>query len=118
MLDPWIIEEIKKKEEERRREQERPQPTVEQDDREPPPDDSRTPGHEMPVERKPGHEMPGPGEPDRRKTEKKDEEPRRGVDVSRITGGDDDEDGDAIVIDIAKLPALPADDPKKDEKPG
>lgn len=99
-LDPWIIEEIKKREREQREERERQQPTVEIDDREPLPDagDRQKPGHEMPVERKPGYEMPNPNESSR-PAEKKDDEPKRGVDISRITGGDDEDDG---TIDIKK----------------
>lgn len=97
-LDPWIIEEIKKREEEERRRQEEQQPRVPADDpREmPEPRDER----EMPSERKPGYEMPNPNEPSPAPVEKKkDDEPKRGVDISRITGGDEEDDG---TIDIAK----------------
>jgi hypothetical protein len=56
---------------------------------------------EMPSERKPGYEMPNPNEPARTPVEKKkDDEPKRGVDISRITGGDDEDDDGTI--DIAK----------------
>lgn len=113
-LDPWIIDEILKKErEERERREREQQPTVEIDSpQETPAQDSPKPGHEMPVERKPGYEMPDPGAP-ARTPEKKDDEPNRGVDISRITGSDDEEEDGAIVIDIKKLPTLPSEDPEK-----
>ena len=100
MLDPWIIEEIRKKEEEKRRqeEQRREQPSVPADDpREMP---ERRDDREMPAERKPGYEMPNPNETGRPPEKKKDDEPKRGVDISRITGSDEDDDG---TIDIAKV---------------
>jgi len=111
MLDPWIIDEIKKQEEEKRRreeEQRREQPTVPADDpREMPAE--RRPGsdREMPDDRKPGYEMPNPNQPVRPPAEKKEDDgQRRGVDISRITGNDDDEkeDDGSITIDINKLP--------------
>lgn len=110
-LDPWIIEEILRREREKREEQERQQPTLEIEEpmeEKPGHDDAGEPGHEMPVDRKPGHEMPNPNESPRPSDKKKDDEPKRGVDISRITGSDDDDDDDgSIVIDISKLPKLP-----------
>ena len=95
-LDPWIIEEILKREKserEKKEEQDRPRVEISIDE----------PGerHETPSERKPGHEMPDPNEPVRPPVEKKEDEPRRGVDTFRING--DDEDDDTIIrIDIGK----------------
>ena len=120
MLDPWIIEEIQKREREKREEQDRARIEL------PAPDPSEEPGApespdrkpEMPSDRKPGYEMPNPSEPSRKPEEKKDDEPKRGVDISRITGTDDDEDdGSSITVNIKDLPEMPKDDapPKKPE---
>ena len=114
-LDPWIIEEIIKREEEQRRERERQQPVVEKE----PPGEPK-PGHEMPSDRKPGYEMPNPNEPARPPAEKKEDDgQRRGVDISRITGNDDDDEKDdgSIRIDMDKLPPIEEDEERpKDEK--
>lgn len=116
-LDPWIIEQIKKREEEKRRREEGIQPTVPADDpREIPAERDR--GHEMPAERTPGYEMPNPNVPAPKPSEKKDEGERRGVDISRISGNDeeDEEDGSSITIDISKIPPMPDEGEKKDPK--
>lgn len=99
-LDPWIIEKIKEREEQ--------QPVEEIDIplERPERDDSPKPGHEMPI---PNETVPAP--------EKKDDEPKRGVDISRITGSDDDEEAGAAVVDIGKLPKLPPEEPVKKESP-
>jgi len=122
MLDPWVIEEILKREEEKRRreeEQRREQPTVPADDpREMPAERRPDTDREMPSDRKPGYEMPNPNEPARPPAEKKEDDgQRRGVDISRISGGDEEDENDgSISIDISKIPPAFPEDGKKDEK--
>jgi hypothetical protein len=123
-LEPWIIEKILERErEERRRKEDGVGIEISDDDLEgpeaPPASD---PGHEMPADRKPGHEKPFPdGSPDSPDATE-EAEPKRGVDISRITGTDDEEDGGTVrQIDIKKevpapVPVLPAKKPK-DRKP-
>lgn len=113
-LDPWIIEEILKRE---REEREKRDPAQIDLPLEEPGEDPENPGGtpELPVDRKPGYEKENPSDPARPSTEKKEED-RRGVDISRITGNDDDEDDEGSVrkIDIPGPPKpLPKDQPKK-----
>ena len=114
-LDPWIIEEILRREREKKEEQDRTQIEISIDQ----PGEEK-PGHEMPADRKPGHEMPNPNDPVRPPAEKKEDDDgqRRGVDISRISGGDGDEEDDgSITIDISKIPpAFPEEEKKKEEK--
>lgn len=111
-LEPWIIEEIIKREEEQRRERERQQPVVEIEK----PGEPK-PGHEMPVDRKPGYEMPNPNEPAPAPAEKKDDAERRGVDISRITGNDDEEEKSGeISVDMTKIPPMEEGE-EPDERP-
>jgi len=119
MLEPWIIDEIMRKEREKREEQRRRQPTldIEEPSRQPEADETEKPSHEMPSDRKPGHEMPNPNEPTRPSEKKKEDEQKRGVDISRITGNDDeaDEDSSSITVNIKDVPLpLPDDRPRKE----
>ena len=117
-LDPWIIEEILRREREQKEERQRQQIEISIDEpgREVP--SERKDEGEMPAERKPGYEMPNPNAPTAPPAERKEDTPRRGVDISRISGGDDEPDDDgSITIDISKIPpAFPEEEKKKDEK--
>ena len=113
-LDPWIIEEILKREREEREKRERTQIELPLEEPGEAPD---KPGEkpEMPADRKPGYDKPNPDDPAQPPKEKKDEQ-GRGVDISRITGNDDEDDDQGSVrkIDIPGPPKpLPKDQPPK-----